>query len=69
MDFSEYFVFNYLLKIMKLKNFWLFSAVTLIGLMLTWCKTNAPELSFEETLKVYSEQTSMLKDVLEKYAR
>ena len=49
---------------MKLKNFWLFSAVTLIGLMLTWCKTNAPELSFEETLKVYSEQTSMLKDVL-----
>ena len=64
MDFSEYFVFNYLLKIMKLKNFWLFSAVTLIGLMLTWCKTNAPELSFEETLKVYSEQTSMLKDVL-----
>lgn len=64
MDFSEYFVFNYLLKIMKLKNFWLFSAVALIGLMLTWCKTNAPELSFEETLKVYSEQTSMLKDVL-----
>jgi len=49
---------------MKLKNFWLFSAVALIGLMLTWCKTNAPELSFEETLKVYSEQPSMMKDVL-----
>jgi len=42
----------------------LFSAVALIGLMLTWCKTNAPELSFEETLKVYSEQPSMMKDVL-----
>ena len=42
----------------------MFSAVALIGLMLTWCKTNAPELSFEETLKVYSEQPSMMKDVL-----
>ena len=58
------FSFYYLLKIMKLKNFWLVSIVTLAGLMLTWCKTNAPELSFEETLKVYSEQTSMVKDVL-----
>ena len=42
----------------------MFSAVALIGLMLTWCKTNAPELSFEETLKVYSEQTSTAKEIL-----
>ena len=62
--FPSIFSFYYLSKIMKLKIFWLLSAVTLAGLMLTWCKTNAPELSFEETLKVYSEQTSMLKDVL-----
>jgi len=64
LDFSKYFCIYFLLKIMKLKNFWLFSSLALMSLMLVWCKTNAPELSFEETLKVYSEQTSIVKDAL-----
>lgn len=49
---------------MKFKSFWLFSSLALLAIMLTWCKTNAPELSFEETLKVYSEQTSTAKEIL-----
>ena len=49
---------------MRLKIFWLFSFLTLTALMLTWCKTNAPELSFEETLKIYSEQKSQVKEIL-----
>lgn len=49
---------------MKFKSFWLFSSLVLLAIMLTWCKTNAPELSFEETLKVYSEQTSTAKEIL-----
>ena len=32
--------------------------------MLAWCKTTTPELSFEETLKIYTEQTSTVKEIL-----
>ena len=42
----------------------MFSFSALIILMLAWCKTTAPELSFEETLKIYTEQTSTVKEIL-----
>ena len=42
----------------------MFSFSALIVLMLAWCKTTAPELSFEETLKIYTEQTSTVKEIL-----
>ena len=49
---------------MKFKNCLCFFLITLSTLILNWCKTNVPELSFEETLKVYSEQKSQVKEIL-----
>ena len=49
---------------MKLKNFWLLSIATLGIILLSWCKSSAPELSFEETLKVYWEQTSPITEFI-----
>lgn len=42
----------------------MFSFSALIVLMLAWCKSTAPELSFEDTLKVYTEQKSTVKEIL-----
>ena len=48
---------------MNLKKFWVLSTSILGVILFVWCSQKAPELSFEETVKVYSEQQSSLKEV------
>ena len=48
---------------MNLKKIWLLSFAMMWVIFIAWCNKSAPELSFEDTLKVYGEQKSMLSEV------
>ena len=48
---------------MNLKKIWLLGFAMMWAILIAWCNQSTPELSFEDTLKVYGEQKSMLSEV------
>ena len=50
---------------MNLKKIWLLGFAMMWAILIAWCNQSTPELSFEDTLKVYGEQKSMLSEVLQ----